>query len=115
MRYKVNIRKSVEDEWTDEYYNEPFIEAESKEEAEDIAKSFIRDCGYNPDEYDYLVTEAAFMELETCCRNCKYHVKDAIGDGMCTNAESDAFADLTDDSDVCGEWSEEAISVAYDR
>lgn len=57
MRYRVSVRKNVEDEWTDEYYNEPFIEAESKEEAEDIAREFIQDCGYDPDEYDFMVTE----------------------------------------------------------
>ena len=37
MRYTVNVRRSTEDEWSDEYYSEPYIEAESKEEAEDIA------------------------------------------------------------------------------
>ena len=57
MRYTVNVRRSTEDEWSDEYYSEPFIEAESKEDAEDIAKAFIQDCGYNPDEYDYQVVE----------------------------------------------------------
>ena len=57
MRYRVSVRKNVEDEWTDEYYNEPFIEAESKEEAEDIAREFIQDCGYDPDEYDFMVAE----------------------------------------------------------
>ena len=41
MRYTVNVRRSTEDEWSDEYYSEPYIEAESKEEAEDIAKAFI--------------------------------------------------------------------------
>ena len=57
MRYTVNVRRSTEDEWSDEYYSEPYIEAESKEEAEDIAKAFIQDCGYNPDEYDYQAVE----------------------------------------------------------
>lgn len=61
MKYTVSVRKSVEDweeqsnEWTDEYYSDPFIEAESPEEAEDIAREFIQDCGHNPDEYDFLV------------------------------------------------------------
>ena len=53
MRYTVNVRRSTEDEWSDEYY----IEAERKEEAEGIAKAFIQDCGYNPDEYDYQAVE----------------------------------------------------------
>lgn len=62
-KYTVSIRKSVEnweapsDEWSDEYYNEPFIEAESPEEAEDIAREFIQDCGSDPEQYDYLVEE----------------------------------------------------------
>lgn len=61
MKYTVSVRKSVEDweeqtnEWTDEYYSDPFIEAESPEGAEDIAREFIQDCGYSPDEYDFLV------------------------------------------------------------
>lgn len=63
MRYTVSIRKSAadwqtpSDEWSDEYYNEPFIAAGSPEEAEAIAKEFIQNCGYNPDDYDFLVTE----------------------------------------------------------
>ena len=63
MRYTVSIRKSVKDweipsdEWSDEYYNEPFIEAEDPEDAESIAREFIQDCGDDPDEYDFLVTE----------------------------------------------------------
>ena len=48
---------------------------------------------------------AAFMENE-CCGNCKYHVHDDNGDGMCVNAESDACADWTDESDICGKWAE---------
>lgn len=63
MKYNVSIRKKVadweipSDEWSDEYYNEPFIEAESPEEAESIAREFVQDFSYNPDEFDFLVTE----------------------------------------------------------
>ena len=63
MKYTVSVRKSVEDweeqsnEWTDEYSSDPFIEAESPEEAEDIAREFINDCGSDPEQYDYLVEE----------------------------------------------------------
>lgn len=62
-KYTVSIRKSAADwetpadEWSDEYYSEPFIAAESPEEAEAIAKEFIQNCGYDPDRYDYLVAE----------------------------------------------------------
>lgn len=63
MKCVVNARKSVDvwevpsDEWSDEYYSEPYIEADSPEEAEDTARDFIRDCGYNPEQYDYFVQE----------------------------------------------------------
>ena len=43
---------------------------------------------------------AAFMENDACCGNCKYHVRGGNGDGMCVNADSDACADWTDDSDI---------------
>lgn len=62
-KYIVSIRKSVEDweipsnEWSDEYYNEPYIEADCPEDAEDTARDFIQDCGDDPDKYDFLVTE----------------------------------------------------------
>lgn len=48
---------------------------------------------------------AAFMENDVCCGNCKYHVHDDNGDGMCVNADSDACADWTDESDFCA-WAE---------
>lgn len=67
MKYIVEIRKKVKDceipsdEWSDEYYNYPYIpyiEAESKEEVEKIAKDFIaQDCDGNQDELEFRVTE----------------------------------------------------------
>ena len=63
-KYIVSIRKRVEDweipsdEWSDEYYSEPFIEAESPAEAERIAKDYIsQDCEGNPGDYEFLVTK----------------------------------------------------------
>lgn len=65
MKYIVEIRKKVKDweipsdEWSDEYYNDPYIpyiESESKEEVEKIAKDFIAQ-GDNPDEWEFRVTE----------------------------------------------------------
>ena len=61
MKYRVCVRKIVEDaevnnnEWTDEYYSEPFIKADCVDEALFIAMDFIRDCGYNPEDYDFMV------------------------------------------------------------
>ena len=49
---------------------------------------------------------AQFMGNDVCCGNCKYHVHDDNGDGMCVNADSDASADWTDDSEICGNWAE---------
>jgi len=67
----------------------------------------------NNDELDELanfltemITKYGEKLNDVCCGNCKYHVHDDNGDGMCVNADSDACADWTDDSDVCGEWSE---------
>lgn len=63
MKYIVSIRESVadweipSDFWEDDYYSEPYIEADSPEDAEGIARDFIQDCGGNPDNYDFLVTE----------------------------------------------------------
>jgi hypothetical protein len=63
MKYIVSIRIAVEDwedqenKWSDEFYSEPYIEADSKEEAEDIARDFIRDCDGDPERYEYLVLE----------------------------------------------------------
>lgn len=62
-KYIVSIRESVadweipSDFWEDDYYPEPYIEADSPEDAEDTARDFIQDCGGNPDNYDFLVTE----------------------------------------------------------
>lgn len=62
-KFVVSVRKSAPDwevpadEWTDEYYQEPFIEAETPEEAESTARDFIRDCGYSPEKYDFWVEE----------------------------------------------------------
>ena len=73
-------------------------------------------CGFDvvlANEYDPSIAAseaisvaAAFMENDVCCGNCKYHVHDDNGDGMCVNADSDACADWTDDSDICGNWAE---------
>ena len=63
MKYRVCIRKNVEDaevnnnEWTDEYYSEPFIKAYNAEDALSIAMDYIAKCGYDPDNYDFLVTK----------------------------------------------------------
>lgn len=63
MKYIVEIRKKVSDWeipsdiWSDEYYNEPYIEADSPEEAEKAARDYIQDCDDDPDKYEYRVTE----------------------------------------------------------
>ena len=63
MKYEVSIRYSFEDWeipsgfWDDLNYPEPYIEADCPEDAEDIARDFVQDCGDNPDKYNYLVKE----------------------------------------------------------
>lgn len=54
MKFKVFYRANGDDEWSDEFYSEPYIEAESKEDAISIAKEFVTDCGYDPEEYDWI-------------------------------------------------------------
>lgn len=47
----------AEQEWTDEFYPEQYIEAEDEEEALYIAKEFAVECGYEPSDYDWMVQE----------------------------------------------------------
>ena len=55
-RYIVMYREN--EDWEDEFYPEPYIEADSKEEAIDIARMFVAECGYDPDDYDWMAEEA---------------------------------------------------------
>lgn len=57
-RYRVYYRKNSDQEWSDEFYSEPHIAAEDKEEALRIAKEFAIDCGYEPSDYDWMVQDA---------------------------------------------------------
>ena len=62
MKYIVEIRQRVED-WEipsdiwDDLGQEPYIEADSPEEAEKAARDYIQDCDDDPDKYEYRVTE----------------------------------------------------------
>ena len=57
-KYKVYYRRNSNQEWSDEFYFEPYITAEDKEEALGIAKEFAIDCGYEPSDYDWMVQDA---------------------------------------------------------
>ncbi len=57
-RYRVYYRKNSDQEWSDEFYSEPYITAEDKEEALRIAEEFAIDCGYEPSNYDWMVQDA---------------------------------------------------------
>lgn len=54
---KYDVMYRVNDEWSDEFYSEPYIEAESEAEAIDIAKEFVEECGYDSDSYDWMAKE----------------------------------------------------------
>lgn len=57
-RYKILYKMDAEQEWTDEFYPEQYIEAEDEEEALYIAKEFAIECGCEPSDYDWMVQEA---------------------------------------------------------
>ena len=47
------------------------------------------------------------MDRNNYCGTCKYHRIDKnSGDWICTNPESEYFADYTDYADWCEEWEE---------
>lgn len=47
------------------------------------------------------------MKSEEICGSCKYHTYDKdSGDFVCSNPDSEYFADWTGWSACCGEWEE---------
>lgn len=62
-KYSVSIRRAVEDWevpsdiWDSDFYDEDYIEAETTEEAIEIIRNYIVECGANPDDFDYRVEE----------------------------------------------------------
>ena len=56
-RYKVLYKMDAEQEWTDEFYPEQYIEAEDEGEALRIAKKFAIECGCEPSDYEWTVEE----------------------------------------------------------
>lgn len=56
-KFRVFYRADENSQWSDEFYADPYIEAESKEDAISIAKEFVTDCGCDPENYDWIAEE----------------------------------------------------------
>ena len=56
-KYIVNYRMDENCEWTDEFYPEPYIEAENEDTALEVAKEYVTYWGYDPDAYDWMVRD----------------------------------------------------------
>ena len=54
-KYRVYYRMDENSEWTDEFYPEPYIEAENEDAALEVAKEYVTYWGYDPDAYDWMV------------------------------------------------------------
>lgn len=48
-------------------------------------------------------------DMREVCGECKWHRKDADGDWMCFNTESEFYCDWTDYSDTCEEYEQRGI------
>lgn len=56
-KFKVFYRADENTEWSDEFYPEAYIEAEDKDDAIETAKQFVADCGYDPEDYEWMAEE----------------------------------------------------------
>lgn len=56
-KYRVCYRVNAESEWSDEFYTEPYIEAENEDAALELAKEYVIYCGYDADAYDWMVLD----------------------------------------------------------
>jgi len=56
------------------------------------------------------------MTTDECCGTCQHHFKDANGEWVCGNKDSEHYTDWTNYKDSCGDWEgrESARESLYD-